>query len=217
MKTPLLSYLLVLFCSLYLVAPQPAAAEALRIVVLGDSLTAGYGLNPENAFPARLQAALQDRQQQVRVFNAGVSGDTSMGGLSRLDWALADRPDLMIVELGANDALRGLNPQQTRQNLSSMLDKLQANKVQVLLTGMKAPRNLGEEYYTKFDRIYPELASQYNIPFYPFFLAGVAGVPELNQADGIHPTAAGVAVIVAGILPLVEEVLGDIARKKRQG
>jgi len=211
----LLSYLLLLFCSLYLVAPQPVAAEALRIVVLGDSLTAGYGLNPENAFPARLEAALQDRQQQVRVFNAGVSGDTSMGGLSRLDWALADRPDLMIVELGANDALRGLNPQQTRQNLSSILDKLQANKVQVLLTGMKAPRNLGEEYYSKFDRIYPELAHQYNIPFYPFFLAGVAGVAELNQADGIHPTAAGVAVIVAGILPLVEEVLGDIARKKR--
>jgi len=189
----------------------------LRIVVLGDSLTAGYGLSPDNAFPARLETALQDRHPQVRVFNAGVSGDTSMGGLARLDWALADRPDLMIVELGANDALRGLNPQQTRQNLSSILDKLQENQVQALLTGMKAPRNLGEEYYTKFDRIYPELARQYDIPFYPFFLDGVAGDPELNQADGIHPTAAGVTVIVEGILPLVEEVLGEIARNKDQG
>ncbi len=179
-------------------------------MVLGDSLTAGSGLTRQTAFPARLQEVLKKRGHRVRVFNAGVSGDTSMGGLARLEWALADRPDLMIIELGANDALRGLNPQQTRQNLNSILYLLRQQRVQALLTGMKAPRNLGEDYYTKFDRIYPELARQHNLPFYPFFLAGVAGRPGLNQADGMHPTVAGVEVIVQGILPLVEAVLEDL-------
>ena len=144
---------------------------------------------------------------QVRLINSGVSGDTSMGGLARLDWALADKPDLVILELGANDALRGLSPQQTRQNLEKILQRLREKEIPALLTGMKAPRNLGEDYYTNFDRIYPELATQYELPFYPFFLEGVAGVPELNQIDGIHPTEAGVKVIVAGILPLVEELV----------
>lgn len=143
----------------------------------------------------------------MRVINAGVSGDTSMGGLARLDWALAEQPDLMIIELGANDALRGLSPLQTKQNLNSLLYKLREKQVQALLTGMKAPRNLGEEYYNKFDRLYPDLARQHQLPFYPFFLQGVAGEPGLNQADGIHPTVAGVEVIVRGMLPLVENVL----------
>lgn len=187
----------------------------MRILVLGDSLTAGYGLSQQAAFPARLEAALKLRDHQVRVINAGVSGDTSMGGLARLDWALADQPELIIIELGANDAMRGLSPQQTRQNLDRILDRLRETGVPALLTGMKAPRNLGEDYYTKFDRIYPELARQHRLPFYPFFLAGVAGQPKLNQADGIHPTMAGVEVIVRGILPLVEETLGEIERGRK--
>ena len=178
--------------------------------MLGDSLTAGYGLPQEAAFPARLEAALKQRGRQVRVVNGGISGDTSMGGLARLDWSLGDHPDLVIVELGANDALRGLSPQQTRNNLNSILSRLRQSGVQVLLTGMKAPRNMGEDFYTTFDQIYPALALQHKVPFYPFFLAGVVGKPELNQADGMHPTSAGVDVIVKRILPLVEETLDQI-------
>lgn len=187
----------------------------MRVVVLGDSLTAGYGLPQQAAFPAQLEATLQERGHHVKVINAGVSGDTSAGGLARLDWTLADKPDLMIIELGANDALRGLQPIQTRQNLDKILDTLQDKGIAALLTGMKAPRNLGRTYYTNFDRIYPELALKYGIPFYPFFLEGVAGIPGLNQADGIHPSLSGVNLIVQRMLPLVEEVLGEIAAKKR--
>lgn len=182
-------------------------------MVLGDSLTAGYGLPRQAAFPVRLQAALEGRGFTVRVSNAGISGDTSAGGLARLDWSLSDRPDLMIIELGANDALRGLNPQQTRQNLSKIISRLRQQQILPLLAGMKAPRNLGEDYYTKFDRLYPELARQFSLPYYPFFLEGVAGVPGLNQEDGLHPNAAGVEVIVRGILPLVEDCL----RRLRSG
>ena len=194
-----------------LLAPLPGRAtlpaSGLKIVVLGDSLAAGYGLTRDSSFPARLEVLLRQRGYQVQVVNAGVSGDTSAGGLARLDWALDERPDLMIIELGANDALRGLDPLQTRQNLSAILSRLRDAGVQPLLTGMKAPRNLGEDYYTKFDRLYADLARQHQVPFYPFFLAGVAADPALNQADGIHPTAAGVEVIVRRLLPLVEEVL----------
>lgn len=186
--------------------------QLLTIVVLGDSLSAGYGLPKDAAFPARLQAQLLQRGHQLQVINAGVSGDTSAGGLARLDWTLAAKPELMIIELGANDALRGLDPQQTKQNLSAILSRLRTAGVQPLLAGMKAPRNLGEAYYSKFDRLYVELARQHQVPLYPFFLAGVAGNPQLNQADGIHPTAAGVEVIVRGMLPLVEEWLEE--RKK---
>jgi acyl-CoA thioesterase-1 len=207
MKSPVRTLLLLLFTGFNSAFAAETPAPELRIVVLGDSLTAGYGLSKQSAFPARLEAALQRRGLPVRVINAGVSGDTSAGGLARLDWALADRPDLMIIELGANDALRGLSPQQTRQNLSSILYLLREKRVQALLTGMKAPRNLGEEYYSKFDRIYPDLARQHNLPFYPFFLGGVAGKPGLNLADGIHPNVSGVEIIVQGILPLVEDVV----------
>ena len=178
--------------------------------MLGDSLTAGYGLPQEAAFPVRLQEALKQQGRQVRVVNAGISGDTSMGGSARLEWSLSDHPDLVIVELGANDALRGLSPQQTRKNLDSILSRLRQNGVQALLTGMKAPRNMGEDFYTKFDQLYPDLAQQHKVPFYPFFLAGVVGKAELNQADGIHPNSAGVDVIVKRILPLVEETLDQI-------
>ena len=185
--------------------------------MLGDSLVAGYGLDKAAAFPARLEARLRERGFAVEVSDAGISGDTSAGGLARLDWALADKPDLMIVELGANDALRGLAPEQTRNNLAQILTRLQQRGVQPLLAGMLAPRNLGEDYYSKFDRIYPELARQHRVPLYPFFLAGVAGRPELNQADGMHPTAAGVEVIVEGILPLVEEQLREAMAKRSPG
>jgi len=202
--------LFLLLLVLSLLPSSVPGAEELHIMVLGDSLTAGYGLDSQAAFPARLEAALQSLGLAVRVSNAGVSGDTSAGGLARLDWSLKDRPDLMIIELGANDALRGLDPQQTRQNLSQILTRLQQQRILPLLTGMKAPRNLGRDYYTKFDQLYPELAQQYQVAFYPFFLEGVAGVPELNQADGLHPTAAGVEVIVQGILPLVENCLRQL-------
>lgn len=193
---------------------QSAAAAPLRITVLGDSLVAGYGLSQASAFPARLEVALKQRNYQVIVVNAGISGDTAAGGLARLDWALDEPPDLMIVELGANDALRGLNPLQTEQHLNAILTRLLETGVQPLLAGMKAPRNLGEDYYTKFDRLYPELARRHQIPFYPFFLDGVAGEPGLNQADGLHPTAAGVEVIVRGILPLVEKTLDDLRQNR---
>lgn len=171
-------------------------------------------MSRESSFPARLEAVLKRQGHRVQIINSGVSGDTSAGGLARLDWALSDRPDLLIIELGANDALRGLNPLQTRQNLNAILNRLREVGVQALLTGMKAPRNLGEEYYNKFDGIYPRLAEQYAVPFYPFFLAGVAGIPDLNQADGIHPTAAGVEIIVQGILPLVEAALAGVRKNK---
>lgn len=183
------------------------ATELRKIVVLGDSLTSGYGLTENATFPTRLEQQLQQRGFKVRVINAGVSGDTSAGGLARLEWTLTEQPDLMIIELGANDALRGLDPLQTKQNLSAILSRLQAAGVPTLLTGMKAPRNLGEDYYNKFDRLYVELADQHQVPLYPFFLAGVAGDPAMNQADGIHPTGVGVDVIVRGIMPLVEALL----------
>ncbi|SHJ39658.1 acyl-CoA thioesterase-1 [Malonomonas rubra DSM 5091] len=197
--------------------PLRAETTPIRIVVLGDSLTAGYGLPQQAAFPAQLEIALQGRGHKVKVFNAGVSGDTSFGGLSRLDWALTDQPDLVIIELGANDALRGLQPIQTRQNLDTILHRLKQKNIRAVLAGMKAPRNLGEAYYNSFDSIYPELAQQHQVPLYPFFLDGVAGIPELNQPDGIHPTMIGVNVIVDKMLPLLEEVLEEIAPEKNKG
>jgi len=162
----------------------------------------------------QLEAALRQQGHQVRVDNAGVSGDTSFGGLSRLDWALADNPELVIIELGANDALRGLQPDQTRQNLDSILQRLGDKGITALLTGMKAPRNLGEPYYTSFDRIYPELAQKHGVAFYPFFLEGVAGEPGLNQTDGIHPTREGVSIIVERMLPLVRAIVEKLEKSK---
>lgn len=204
--------ILSLFLSLALLAPlalyaNDSAFSRVRVVVLGDSLVAGYGLPLEQAFPARLEAALRSAGHYVSVINAGVSGDTSAGGLARLDWMLADKPQVVIVELGANDALRGLDPEGTRANLDAILARLEATGVRVLLAGMKAPRNLGAEYAAAFDRIYPELAARHKIPLYPFFLKGVAGDPRLNLADGIHPNAAGVERMVAGILPMVLQML----------
>lgn len=194
------------------VSSQPAAANdtaepAKRLLILGDSLAAGYGLAPEDAFPAQLERALRRHGHEITVINAGVSGDTTAGGRARLDWALADEPHLVIVELGGNDALRGLPPQDTYANLDAILARLTAAGLQVILAGMQAPRNLGEPYVTAFDRVYPQLADKYQVAFYPFFLEGVALDPALNQADGIHPNAAGVRVIVERILPAVDSVL----------
>ncbi len=186
------------------------AVEPITILVLGDSLTAGYGLAEDDAFPAQLEAALVTQGYAVRVINAGISGDTSAGGAARLDWSLADNPDLVIIALGANDALRGLSPDQTRANLATIIRRLQARQISVLLAGMLAPRNMGEDYYNSFDKIYPELAQEFSVPLYPFFLEGVAGKPELNLADGIHPNVAGVQVMVDGLLPLVKEELSSL-------
>jgi len=189
----------------------PAMAKPVRIVALGDSLTAGYGLAQADAFPVRLEAALRADGIDAVVVNAGVSGDTSAGGLRRLDWALAPGPDgpadALIVELGANDGLRGLDPKATEANLDSILARARERGLRVLLTGMLAPPNLGRDYGAQFDAIYPRLAAKHGVLLYPFFLDGVAAIPSLNQADGIHPDAAGVAVIVGRMLPAVKRLL----------
>ncbi len=190
-----------------LVLPAPAAADSLRLMVLGDSLAAGYGLPPEDGFTARLERALAEQGHDVTVLNAGVSGDTTAGGLSRVDWALADDPDAAIVELGSNDGLRGLDPAKTKRNLAAILGRLKAEGIPVLLAGTKAPPNLGNEYASEFNPIFRELAEETDVALYPFFLEGVAARPALNQDDGIHPNARGVAEIVERILPQVEKLL----------
>jgi len=195
-----------------LVTTYPWAADhPVNIVAFGDSLTAGYGLAANEAFPAQLQRALTAKGLAVNVVNAGVSGDTAVGGLARLDWSIPDGTDAVILELGANDALRGFDPAITRKALDAMLRRFQERKIAVLLCGMVAPPNMGAEYGRAFNAIYPDLAAQAGAILYPFFLTGVAADPKLNQRDGLHPTAAGVAVIVDRILPQVEEL---IARAK---
>jgi acyl-CoA thioesterase I len=186
----------------------PAVANVPVILDFGDSLTAGYGLPPEEAFPARLEAWLHRNGIEARVVNAGVSGDTTAGGLARLDWALAAKPDLVILALGANDALRGIDPVTVRGNVERMLQKIEADGAKVLLLGMIAPPNWGEEYKHAFDQIFPELARTYHVPLYSFFLEGVAMHPELNQPDGLHPNALGVAVLVDRIGPVVARLVG---------
>jgi acyl-CoA thioesterase I len=193
------------------VSPYALAAERpVNIVAFGDSLTAGYGLAAGEAFPAQLQRALDAKGVVTTVVNAGVSGDTTTGGLSRLDWSVPDGTDAVILELGANDALRGFDPAVTRKALGAMLRRFQARKIPVLLCGMLAPPNLGAEYGQAFNAIYPELAAESGAILYPFFLTGVAADPKLNQRDGLHPTAAGVAVIVARIMPQVEELIARV-------
>jgi acyl-CoA thioesterase-1 len=188
-------------------AATQAADRPVRIVALGDSLTAGYGLAANEAFPVKLQHALAAKGLATDIANAGVSGDTTSGGLARLDWSVPDGTDAVILELGANDALRGLDPDVTRGALDAMLRRLGERHIPVLLCGMLAPRNMGAEYGRAFDAIYPDLAKTYGAILYPFFLDGVATEPKLNQRDGLHPTAAGVEVIVDKILPAVERLL----------
>lgn len=187
-----------------------AAERPVKIVALGDSLTAGLGLPANEAFPAKLEAALKARGHAVTVANAGVSGDTSTAGLARFDWSVPEDADAVIVELGANDALRGIDPKVTKAALDSILTKLDARHIPVLLAGMLAPRNLGPEYARAFDAIYPALASTHRVVFYPFFLEGIASDAKLNQGDGLHPNAAGVDVIVARMLPSVEELIARV-------
>ena len=187
---------------------QPSVnTKPTKLVAFGDSLTAGLGLPAASAFPAKLEAALRAKGYKVDVVNAGVSGDTVADGLARLDWSIPQGTDAVIVELGANDALRGLDPKLTKGALDKILHKLEDRHVVVLLAGMRAPRNMGTEYAREFDAIYPALASTHPVVFYPFFLDGVAADPKLNQGDGMHPNSAGVDVIVARILPQVEELI----------
>lgn len=188
------------------------AREApIRIVAFGDSLTAGYGLRPDEAFPAQLEKALTSSGYAVEVINAGVSGDTTAAGLKRFDWAIPQGVDAAIVALGANDALRGIDPAQSRQNLDEILTKLRTRGVAVLLAGMKAPRNWGDDYVKQFDAVFPDLAEKHGALLYPFFLESVAFQPSLNLDDGLHPNAKGVEAMVKAILPMVEEL---IARAK---
>jgi acyl-CoA thioesterase-1 len=187
----------------------PATARVPVILDFGDSLTAGYGLPADEAFPAQLEAWLRERGIAAWVVNAGVSGDTTTDGLARLDWTLADRPDLVILALGANDALRGIDPATVRNNLDKMIVKIQDRGAKVLLVGMLAPPNWGEEYKRAFDRIFPELAQAHHLPLYPFFLDGVAMKPELNQPDGLHPNERGVRVLVDKIAPVVAGLIGS--------
>ncbi len=203
-----------LLTALVWAAPNGAGAadRPVKVVVLGDSLSAGYGLSADSAFPARLAQALTAKGVAVQITNAGVSGDTASGGLGRLDWSVPDGTEAVIVELGANDALRGLDPKLTKAALDNILSKLGNRHIVVLLAGMQAPRNMGPDYVRAFDAIYPALASTHPVVFYPFFLDGVATDPKLNQGDGMHPNAAGVDAIVARILPQVEEL---IARARR--
>jgi acyl-CoA thioesterase-1 len=190
------------------------AAKPVKMVVLGDSLSAGLGLSASAAFPVRLQKALKAKGIDVDMINAGVSGDTTSGGRDRLDWSVPEGTEAVILELGANDALRGLDPKVARASLSEILTRLQARKIAVLLCGMFAPPNYGADYSASFNAIYPDLAKTFQVPLYPFFLEGVATDARLNQADGLHPTAEGVDTIVKNILPTVEAFLGPLLRQR---
>lgn len=186
---------------------SPTLAKTINIVAFGDSLTAGYGLAAEESYPVKLQAALQARGFDVAITNAGVSGDTSSGGLQRLDWSVGKDVDLVILELGANDALRGIDPSVTRKSLTQIVTRLRAGGKNILLTGMLAPPNLGEEYGNRFKEIFIDLGKLDGVTLYPFFLEGVAANPDLNQPDGLHPTAKGIDEIVKRLLPVIEPML----------
>jgi acyl-CoA thioesterase I len=209
---------MLIFC-LALIGAQPALAQAsaaigakpIKMVVLGDSLSAGFGLAGSDAFPAKLQKALKAKGIPVEMVNAGVSGDTSSGGRDRLDWSVPEGTRAVIVELGANDALRGTDPAVTRAALSDIVTRLRARGIAVLLCGMLAPPNYGNDFAARFNAIYPDIAKSSGVPLYPFFLKGVAADATLNQADGMHPTAEGVEIIVNNILPTVEAFLGTIS------
>ena len=207
-KAPWRALILALVWSLFLA--HPALARPIRLLTLGDSLTAGYGLPHDQGFEMQLQGALRAAGRDVTVLDGGVSGDTSAGGVARLDWVLADHPDAAIVELGANDGLRGLDPARMQQNLAAILDRLQAERIPTLLSGMYAPPNLGSTYTDAFRAVFTTLSARPGLLYDPFFLEGVAGHPDLVQADHLHPTAEGVRLIVARILPLVERLLDEV-------
>lgn len=207
---PLLALILVVVPT----APQ-AAETPVTLVAFGDSLTAGYLLGPDEGFAEQLDRALKAAgHENVNVVNAGVSGDTTSGGLARIDWAVGPEADAVILELGANDALRGIDPALTRRNLGEIVSQLKARGLPVLLAGMLAPPNLGSDFGAEFNAIYPELAKSEDLIFHPFFLDGVAGDRMLNLRDGIHPTAEGIGIIVERILPKVEELIAAVEEKK---
>jgi acyl-CoA thioesterase I len=208
----------ILLCLSLLCTSATAHAQSTpaKLAILGDSLAAGYGVKPGQSVPARLEAALKAQGRNVTVINHGVSGDTTAGGLDRVDWMLADKPDIVMVELGANDALRGLDPAAAERNLDAIIAKLKTAGVTVWLAGMLAPRNFGPEYAQQFDGLYKRLAEKYNVPLYPFFLDGVAQDVALNQADGLHPNPKGVDIIVERLLPFVTKNLDDYAASVRR-
>jgi len=207
--------------SLLLTAAEPAIAQSsvapggspIKMVVLGDSLSAGFGLSGSDAFPAKLQKALKTKGIEVDMTNAGVSGDTSSGGRDRLDWSVPAGTQAVVVELGANDALRGTDPAVTRKALTDIVTHLKARGIAVMLCGMLAPPNYGEDFAARFNSIYSDIAKSSGVPLYPFFLAGVAADARLNQADGMHPTAEGIDIIVKNILPTVEAFVSSISRR----
>ncbi|MFD0985973.1 arylesterase [Methyloligella solikamskensis] len=212
---------LVLFAAMLLMAALALPGLAVRadttppvIVAFGDSLTAGYQLPQSEAFPSQLQEALEARGQKAEVVNAGVSGDTAAGGLARFDWAVPEGADAIILELGANDALRGLSPAETKASLEKIIKQAKARGLPVLLAGMEAPRNMGKDYVEEFHAIYPDLAEEYDLIFYPFFLDGVAMEDQLTLGDGMHPNGEGVAKIVDGIMPKVEELLAEVKARR---
>ncbi|GJD77821.1 Arylesterase [Methylobacterium gregans] len=215
---PRLGLLLLAALVLLMPAVLPAGAQAarpLKLVALGDSLTAGYRLPADAAFPAVLERELRKKGHAVTVANAGVSGDTSTGGLDRVDWSVPDGTDGVILELGANDMLRGTDPAVTRKALDTIITRLKGRGIPVLLAGMRASANLGPDYVARFDALYPDLAKQHELVFYPFFLAGVAGERGLNLDDGLHPNTKGVEAVVAGILPAVESFLARLGKPER--
>ena len=210
-----LAFYRLLSISVVLLLPIDSKANQntqIKILVLGDSLTAGYGLDKNGSFPAVLEKYLRASGWDTTIANGGVSGDTSAGGKNRLKWALTKNPDVVIVELGANDGLRGLNPNNTKENLAAILRELRQRKISVLLAGMLAPPNFGKTYGQEFKKIYLDLAREFNVPLYKFFLEGVAGKPALNQSDGIHPNKKGVVVIVERILPRVVSILKTLKK-----
>ena len=196
--------------------PAAAAERPVRIVALGDSLTSGVGLPGSAAFPAKLEMALRAKGLAVEIANAGVSGDTASGGLARLDWAVPAGTDAVIVELGANDMLRGVDPKVTRKALEEIVRRLTERRLPVLLAGMRAAPNLGDDYVRDFEAIYPDLARSYDLLLYPFFLDGIVANARFNQRDGLHPTAAGIDRIVTGILPKAEELVARVRDKRGQ-
>ena len=191
---------------------KSAQADSPQLMVFGDSLVAGYGLPAEEGFTRQLQDRLTAQGMEIKILNAGVSGDTTAGGLARLEWALAEQPDYVMIVLGGNDLLRGLDPSATRRNLDQILSELAARGIKTFLCGMLAPVNLGAEYGAEFNPVYPDLAQKYDLAFYPFFLQDVALVPRYNQRDGLHPNAEGVAKIIDGMMPLLQKFLS-----KKQG
>ncbi|MET4806893.1 arylesterase [Limibacillus sp. MBR-115] len=205
----LFAALLLALTVLAMALPQ-AAAKPLRLMAYGDSLIHGYGLGPGETFPDQLQDALDEAGYDVTVINAGNSGETTAGGRARLDWSLAESPDAVLLLLGANDMLRGIDPAEAKANLSAIIEALQARDIEILLAGMRAQPGLGADYVDAFNALYPALAETYQVPLYPFFLEGVAAVPPLNQSDGLHPNADGVARIVEAILPSVTGLLDQL-------